>query len=134
MLMLREFSHRSKINAILEKKMRESRKIAPQNDPWVFKDVFIINKISYKMACIEKKQVTLFYKIKDIALVIKYVQYEHSDYSIGILIGNNTGKQTAEDFVFNLQSPTITMTEEGYVYNSYTVKPLFIQKYNGDGF
>ena len=34
MLMLREFSHRSKINAILEKKMRESRKIAPQNDPW----------------------------------------------------------------------------------------------------
>ena len=34
MLMLQEFSHRSKINAILEKKMRESRKIAPQNDPW----------------------------------------------------------------------------------------------------
>ena len=33
--MLREFSHRSKINAILEKKMRESRKIAPQNDPWL---------------------------------------------------------------------------------------------------
>ena len=31
--MLREFSPRSKINAILEKKMRESRKIAPQNDP-----------------------------------------------------------------------------------------------------
>ena len=37
--MLREFSHRSKINAILEKKTRESRKIAPQNDPWIWKYV-----------------------------------------------------------------------------------------------
>ena len=38
--MLREFSHRSKLNAILEKKTRESRKIAPQNDPCTCPSVF----------------------------------------------------------------------------------------------